>query len=347
MDWSGFLQNHWRVLALGALVSGIVIVLIARQIDLALLWESLRTANYIWVVPAALLSVLGLFTRTLRWRVLLGGGLDVTRAFHILNIAYLLNGVLPMRLGEVGRAWLASRGDTGVPVMHSASTIVVERLLDLLAVAVFIAVGLAVGPMPPALRTTGLLTSVAALGGFLFLIVLANRRGWATALFERMTRLIPGFAESALKPRAAVWLDHLLEGLQPISRVGSLLAAMFWTGVSWFISFLTGMALMLAFYPQADPVATLLLIASASFAVALPAVPGNVGPYEGSILLAMSTIGYTSTPQGMATATAFALVVHAVNLGVNAIMGIIGLMAEGVSFGQIAERADAAQPPTL
>lgn len=339
------MQKHWRVFALGALVSGIVVVLIARQIDFALLWESLRTANYAWVVPASLLSALGLFTRTLRWRVLLGGGLGVMRAFHILNIAYLLNGILPLRLGEVGRAWLASRGTTGVPVMRTASTIVVERLLDLLAVAVFIAVGLAVGPMPDALRTTGMLTGIAALGGFLFLIVLANRRGWALVLFSRAMRIFR-LHESAFSVRAAGWLEHLLDGLQPIARPGSLAAALFWTAISWFISFLTGMALMLAFYPTADAVATLLFIASASFAVALPAVPGNVGPYEGSILLAMSALGYTATAQGMANATAFALVVHAVNIGVNAVLGIIGFMAEGVSFGQIAERADAAQPPT-
>lgn len=338
------MRRHWRVLALGALVSGVVIVLIARQIDFALLWESLRTANYVWVIPALALTALGLFTRSLRWRVLLGGGLKLPRAFHILNIAYLLNGVLPLRLGEVGRVWLASRGEDGVPMFRSASTIVVERLLDLLAVAVFIAIGLAVGPMPDALRTTGLITGAAALGGFVFLIVLANRRELATALFHRVTHLIPGLANNKLMPRLSVSFEHLLDGLQPIARLQSLVLALFWTGISWFISFLTGMVLMLVFYPAADAVATLLFIASASFAVALPAVPGNVGPYEGSILLAMSALGYTASPEGMATATAFALVVHASNIGLNALLGVIGLMAEGVSLSQIAQRAEQGEP---
>lgn len=337
------MRKYWRVLLPGILVSGIVIVLIAGQIDFPLLWESLRTANYVWLIPASTVTTLGLFTRAIRWRVLLGGRLEIWRAFHVLNVAYLLNGLLPMRLGEVARAWLASRGEDGVPIFRSAGTVVVERLLDLLAVAVFIAVGLTVGPMPEALRTTGLLTGFAGLGGFLFLILLANRRSWATAIFNAVMGILPVTRTGTLRDRLAAALEHLLDGLQPIARPASLLAALFWTAVSWFLSFVTGLLLMLVFYPAADAVATLLFIASASFAVALPAVPGNIGPYEGSILVAMGALGYTDAAQGMATATAFALVVHASNLGVNAVLGIIGMLAEGVTFGQITQRAEAAQ----
>lgn len=340
------LRKYWRVMALGALVSGIVIVLIAQQIDFVLLWEALRTANYAWLIPATVATVIGLFCRAVRWRMLLGGGLPIGRAFHVLNISYLLNGFLPMRLGEVGRVWLAARGDAGVPIFKTASTIVMERLLDLLAVTVFIAIGLAVGPMPEALRTTGLVTGALAFGGFLFLIVLANRRAFATRLFERVLPLIPGLRSSSLAPKLSTAFNHLLDGLQPVSRPASLVGALFWTAVSWFFSFLTGLTLMLAFYPEPDAVATLLFIASASFAVALPAIPGNVGPYEGSILLALGALGYMATEQASSTATAFAIVVHAHNLAVNAALGIIGLMSEGVSVRQLARRAEDPVPPT-
>lgn len=339
------MRRHWRILALGTLVSGVVIVLIARQLDLELLWESLRTANYAWVIPAAVLAALGLYTRAIRWQVLLGGGLRMSRTFHVMNIAYMLNAVLPMRLGEVARAWLASRGEDGVPFFHTASTIVVERLLDLLAVAVFLAIGLVVGPVPDVLRTTGLITTVLALGGFLFLVLLAAKRSWATALFEAVAGRLPVLKDSPLRPRLRMMFDHLLDGLQPIARIGSLSSVLVWTLISWGVSFLTGVVLMLVIYPQADAVATLLFIASASFAVALPAVPGNVGPYEGSILLALGALGYTATPEGLAAGTAFAIIVHATNLGVNSALGIIGMLAEGVSLSQITQQAEREAPP--
>jgi uncharacterized membrane protein YbhN (UPF0104 family) len=94
---------------------------------------------------------------------------------------------------------------------------------------------------------------------------------------------------------------------------------------------------MLAFYDQTDFAAALLFIAVASFAVAFPAVPGNIGPYEGSIIIALGALGYTQTDTAMATATAFAFTVHFLNLSMNSLLGIIGLFYEGVSLGQLSQ----------
>ncbi len=334
--------KNGRVLALGALVSGVVIFFIAGQIDFALLWGALRTANYWWLIPTALVATLGLFTRAIRWQALLGGGLGLTRAFHILNIAYLANGILPFRAGEVARAYLASRGEDGVPVFKTASTIIVERLIDLLTVGVFIALalGLAQGVVPDEIRNAGLLFGALALGGFLVLIGLAARRGLASRLFGAVMGRIPGLRSPTLLPRLSGWFEQILDGLQPLTNPVSLFKVFFWNAVSWALSWLNGALLMLVFYPKIDAAAVFLLIASASFAVAVPAIPGNVGPYEGAILVAMYAFGYGVSEQDKATALAFALVVHFVNLAVNAVLGIIGIVAEGVSFSQLTQGGD-------
>ena len=334
--------KNGRVLALGALVSGVVIVLIAGQIDFALLLEALRTANYWWIMPTALVATLGLFTRALRWRALLGTGLGKSpwRAFHILNVAYLANGLLPFRAGEVARAFLASRGEDSVPVFKTASTIVVERLLDLLTVAVFIALALGLAPqgvIPEEFRTGGLVFGALALGGFLVLIGLAARRTLASRLFGAVIGRLPGLRSPTVLPRLSAWFEHILDGLQPLTNPASLVKVFFWNAISWALSWLNGAFLMLVFYPKIDAAAVFLFIASASFAVAIPAVPGNVGPYEGAILVAMYAFGYGVSEQDKATALAFALVVHFVNLAVNAVLGIIGILAEGVSFSQLTQ----------
>lgn len=88
---------------------------------------------------------------------------------------------------------------------------------------------------------------------------------------------------------------------------------------------------MFAFFEQGDLTATMLYIAAAAFAVALPAVPGNIGTYEASILLALVALGYQQSD----TAIAFAITVHAVNVFVHASTGVVGFMREGISLNQL------------
>lgn len=345
--------KQWRLLVLGFIVSAGAVYMIFSQSDPQLLGEALRTAftqrGLLWFTAASLTTVVGLMMRAVRWRVLLSGGLPLGRAFHILNIAYLVNGVVPLRIGELARCWLASRpsqqGESGVPVLRSASTIIVERLLDLLAVVVLIALGLVIAgdQVPSSLRATGGVMGLIAVGGFLALVILSRQRRLAHRLLNFAIRRAPVLGRLNL----TTWLDHFLDGLLPLARFGSLLNALLWTVISWLLSFISGYMLMLIFYDQGDIVATLLYIAAASFAVAVPATVGNLGPYELSILLVLTALGYTQTPQAEATATVFAFTVHFMNLLVNAVLGVIGFLAEGVSISQVSEGAqtvrDAAQ----
>jgi glycosyltransferase 2 family protein len=339
------LSRHWRIILLGILVSGAAVFMIASQINFELLAGAFRTAftpaGLGWILLAAASAVMGLVMRAVRWRVLLNGGLPLNRSFHVLNIAYLVNGLLPLRIGEVARVWLASRGAQSVPMLQSAGTVVVERLLDLLAVVVQIALALIIAGdrVPQALRDTGVFMGVVSVTGFLFLVFLAGQRALAQKLLGFFSHRIVFLGRLKLDR----WLDHLLDGLQPITRPASLGKALLWTTIAWIFSFFSGYLVMPAFFGEADVVTTLLFISAASFAVALPAVPGNIGTYEASILLALTAMGYTTTPEATATATAFAVTVHLLNLGINALLGVVGFVAEGVTLEQISRGVQGVQ----
>ena len=64
----------------------------------------------------------------------------------------------------------------------------------------------------------------------------------------------------------------------------------------------------------------------------MPAVPGNLGPYEGSIFLALTVMGFA---EPRSTAVAFAILVHGLNLAVHAVTGVIGFIQEGISLEQL------------
>ena len=333
------LRRYWRVMVVGLLVSLIALYLLVSNIDLQALRVALQEARYIYLVPTAALIVLGLLTRATRWRVMLVYALPLRRSFSILNVSYMINAVVPFRAGELARAWLATRNTPPVPMFRSFSTIVVERLLDTLSVLIILALALTASPLPPELRAAAAFFAPAVLAGFLVLILLsANRERamrWAHALAQRVTILQRG--------PLLTWFGSFLDGLRPLTTPKLLLLVLGWTAVSWFFSLASGYVLMLAFYPNPSWAAVALFTAAASFAVAVPAVPGNVGTWEASVVFSLTAMGYGVPYE---TALAFAVVLHAINLLMFAALGVLGFVQEGVSLEQLSQGVRSAQQGT-
>lgn len=322
------LLKRWRIWGLGLFVSLLATFFVVRELDLPLLGQALAQARFIYILPCIALLLIGLLARAVRWRVLLSGGLTFWRSFHIMNVAYLVNGVLPLRMGEVARIFLASRVNPPVPMVKTAVTVVVERLLDLLAVVMLVAIGLIAGDIPPELRSAGVVMGGLGLGGFLTLVFLSRQRDLAHQLIKLVVAIVPPLK----RIHPVDLLDHFLDGLAPLATIRTLFSALFWTGIGWFFSVMAGYVLMYTFYNNPSWSATCLYIAAAAFAIAVPATIGSLGVYEGSILIALNFLGYGNPAT---IAIAFAAIVHGVNVLVHSVTGAIGFLHEGISLGQL------------
>ncbi|MBC7870204.1 MAG: flippase-like domain-containing protein [Chitinophagaceae bacterium] len=321
------MSKYLRYGLFGAVASIAAVYFITQEIDLEQFRLAWQHARYVYAIPCILLLFLSLFTRGVRWRVLLSNGLPLHRAVSILNVSYLINGFVPFRLGEVVRAYMASRVVPPVPFFKSAATIIVERLLDLLTVVILIAIALAAGPVPDWLRGAALGSAIVTLIGFFGLIFFASQRDLAHKFLALSLRLLPALKRLNM----TAWLDHFLDGLLPLTKLRTLMLALLWTAISWGISVGTGYIAMFMFYDKGSWVATCLYIAASSLAVAVPAVPGSVGTFEFAIILALGAVGFSDQN----VATAFALTIHMANVIVYAVAGIIGFIQEGVSVGQL------------
>ena len=124
-------------LILGLVVSLLALALAFRGADLGAMATALRKANYFVLAVGIAFYLLGLIFRAISWRVILGGRVPYWRVFEALNEGYLLNNLLPFRMGEFGRAYLVSRRNN-LPALEALSSIVVERVIDLLMVVVLL-----------------------------------------------------------------------------------------------------------------------------------------------------------------------------------------------------------------
>jgi uncharacterized protein (TIRG00374 family) len=327
------MKKRWPSLLLGLAVSVIALVYLFRR-DLGGVRDELADANYWTVIPVVALSTLGLWLRSIRWRVLLKGRLSPSDSFHILNISYFVNGVLPLRVGELARAVLALRADPPVPVLTSISTVVVERLLDTLAVFGLVGITLAVLPTGLEIGLVGVALGVGAIIGVIVLAVFAARPPWAHAVLRGLGRVIK-FLDT---PRLHAWVDDLLEGILPLASPRLLLQSVWWTAASWATSVAAGYVMLYAVFDHPTWAASMAMIALASFVVAVPAVPGNLGPFEAAIVFGIAAadlVVETTDPR----AVALALILHAVNLATYIVTGLIGLWALNVNLGEVTRAA--------
>ena len=329
-------MRRWIILAASLIVSGVFLWLALRGVPFAEVIDGIRQANLLWVV-VSMIGILGAQgSRAVRWRVLLNHRVPLLRAFHILNLTMLLN-QLPLRAGEVARSLLATR--SGVPVVTAATSIVVERLIDVVVVVVMLALALARLPSAPrALADAATLFGIAAVIAFFALIAFARYPQLAHRLLLWLEARLPALKRLNLVRR----IDEVLDGLRPLTDPGRALQTLFWTATGWFFSLATFYALERALgVTGVDLVMGAVIgVSLAAFSIAIPVSVAAIGPFESAVRVAGDAVSMSPV-----TATTLGFLFHGVTVLSYAVIGTIGLIALGISLGEVMQPV-AAEPTT-
>jgi uncharacterized protein (TIRG00374 family) len=323
-----------RVLIIVAsfLVSALFLWLALRDVPLNDVAESLKKADLRWLIINFFLFIFTIGTRAIRWRGLLGYKISTVRAFHILNIMFLMN-QLPLRVGEVARSLLATR--EGVPFVTAATSIVVERLLDTLMVVVLLAAALSRLPDAPELATrSAALFGIAAVLAFIVLIFFARYPKVAHNLLNTFERYLPFLKRLPLHN----FLDHFIDGLQPLTNWRSAAHAIGWTIVAWMFSLANFYLLHRAMGIEGVDLllSSAIALTLASFSIAIPVSIAAIGPFEAAVILAGQAVVLPAMWESMQVAyTALGFLIHGVTVLSYAAWGTIGMVVMGVSFGDM------------
>ncbi len=208
------MKKGWQM-SIGVLLSGVALAAILRGIQWDEVGSAMAQANYWWLVPFMFLETLSLWGRGMRWRVLLEDKIGGGRLFWLTNISYYLSNVLPLRIGELARVYLATR-DSEVSGMQALSTAVLERMIDVITVFALLLVVL------PLVPQQGLLAGivywvVAGAGSAIFLVfwLSGRRRGFLAVVGAVTGKILPMW-----RSRAVESADRFLGrgGREPLRR---------------------------------------------------------------------------------------------------------------------------------
>jgi hypothetical protein len=144
-----------------SIVLPLILILLALQlsvrIDTQELVAAIRSANPLLLLAAVGVYYLGFPLRGMRWSVLLRGAgyrVGVRDTTEIVFLSWLVNCLIPAKLGDVYRAYLLKL-NSPVSLSRTFGTVFIERALDLFAIVIL---GMAAGyvsfrtGMPPAVQ---------------------------------------------------------------------------------------------------------------------------------------------------------------------------------------------------
>ncbi|KJV31645.1 lysylphosphatidylglycerol synthase transmembrane domain-containing protein [Luteibacter yeojuensis] len=283
-------------LLVGCGLSAICLYFVFRNIKFDEVGKALETFNWPWLFVGVASLAIGYLGRIVRWRLLLqacGPKVSVAACAGPFLSSIALNNVLPFRLGDVVRA-LVFPSALGVTKTGATATLVLERLVDLLTLLLCLAVAASFFPKGALPASVVDIVLVLAIGGSAALLGLV----FFTGPIVRSLRWFIERSRSKLHARLIVALEaiaSLIDALQAISRLRTVLAALAISFVAWagelglYLALMQGIG-MAWFLPGG-----LLLMSMATIATLVPSSPGYVGPYHLAAFTAAHLMGGTAT----------------------------------------------------
>ena len=347
-------MNKKMIASIGAglVFSCAALYLAFRNIPVKDLLHYFGSVNYLWLVPAGAIAVLSFILRVFRWQLILKTTRHVPfiNVYHPLMIGFMLNCILPGRLGEIARPVILLKKEN-IPFSTGLGSIVTERLFDMICLIALLALVLSIVPIDPSLSVSvgdykisgATLESVSSGMTRLCLVVILGvvlvsvrkSREAIAALFLK----IPGalfFLSASYKKKCEKniirpliqLMDHFAQGLSLFQRPGKTIACLLLSLTIWLVQALSYHVMTfscpgihISFFQ------TMTVMIMICFFIALPSVPGYWGLWEAGGLFALSLFSVAGDQ-----AAGYTLINHVVQILPVMVAGMISAFILGINI---------------
>jgi len=283
--------------------------------------SSIRGMGWRWLLPALVGDVLSYYCQGFRWRLLLTplGRISSRSATQAIYVGLFSNEILPLRIGELVRAYLVSR-QIGTGVKQIIPSIAVERLFDAFWMAVAIGITAIFIPLPRDLARAADILGIVVLFATVFLLWIVLRQAVHPAAQQPYS----------IGARVLSFLSEMAFGFQKIGLNVSFHQSL---AVSPSILLLQSVAfwlVMIAYGIHLSAWAAVAVYLFIRLGTIIPNTPANVGTYQFFCVLGLTLFGVDKS-----VAAAFSFVVFAVLTVPLWAIGIIALSRTGMSLKAI------------
>jgi glycosyltransferase 2 family protein len=324
-DFVVILMRNWRFWV-GLIISAIFLYFAFHKVDLHQVLIAFKAVRVWYLVLALVIYFLGLWVRAYRWKLLINPVKQIpnTRLFPILIIGYMANNILPLRMGDIYRAYLLGKKEK-ISKSASLATIVVERLFDGISMLIFLVIGLLAlqSLFSNWERTVLLFSSIILLGMLVVLLLIIWFRSFAEPIIHWFTKWFPARFAAKLQR----WSSAFLDGLAVLKSGPLILSVLFYSILSWIIEAVMYYLIAISISMNLPSYAAPIILAVSNLGMMIPSSPGAVGTFE--FFAANSATLFTGNP---AVSLSYAILVHVIWVVPLTILGLVYMMKENVSF---------------
>lgn len=339
----------------GLVLSAAALYFAFRNVPIRDLLNYLASIEYIWVLPALAVVLISFYLRAIRWQIILASSRRITiwRAFHPMMIGFMINCILPGRLGEVARPIILQKKEN-VPFTTGLATVAAERIFDIcLLLLLFIATVGAIQISPDTNVAFGdyhlnratldlVFGGMLKLGTVFIFGILLITIGRVRDRLCKMIRYVPNlFVFSGQKIKGVIEkkicepligiIENIAQGFALIRYPKKLFicgvySLLIWglLALSYYLFSLGSPGINLTFYELC------VVMVIICFFISLPSVPGWWGLWEAAGVFALSLFGVSSKE-----AAGFTLANHALQVFPVILVGLISAMIFSVNIRQM------------
>lgn len=324
---------------IGLAISLLFIALLLRQSHPREVFRAIAEADFVWLLPAVAIFCAALWVRAVRYEHIIRGLKPVPAAalFPILVIGNMANNLLPLRMGELVRAYLLGERNK-ISRMASLGTGVTERLFDGLTCLAFLA------GMILILGANGIIYNITLIALPIFALVLGVFIACLAApdASERFVGRLSHALPERFRPRLMRLAVSFIEGLRSLRDpramawvvATSILAWTMEAAVFWCVGQAFALGIPFGYYVMA--------VGAGNLALTAPTSPGGTGPFE---WIVTQVLLLALVPNSVATAYAFTA--HFTVLLPGTLLGLYYLWAMHLSLGGLSARAETAMDEKL
>ena len=259
------------------------------------------------------------------------GRVGFAPAARATAIGFAITAVLPGRLGEVLRPYLLARRER-LSASAALATIVLERLLDVIAVAFLFGVFLLFfsGDLQQtdpqvltALTVGGLVAAIGATTVLALIVVAAYAPDRVAGVVAQVERRLPQRVGAA----AGRFIIRFSAGLGIARQPGRFIRAFAWSFPVWLSVCVSAWCVCQAFGIALPPGGSLLLMMLMVLGVSVP-TPAGVGGFHAAFQVGVTS--FYAAPVDAAVGAA--LVLHALSFGPVTLLGIVWMARDGLTL---------------